>query len=322
VEGSVAAAETSEPLAGAVVYLLDTELQGIRAVLSDGTGGFRFVAPEPGRYSLRIERIGFETSLFPPFEVPEGGVRNLRLAVQVRPIELEGLSVTAESVCDIAGDGGDLVRVWSEARKTLVTTALTEAQGNLEFTLEVSQRTMNRRFLVLVEQVDTLRTARNSAFGFVPVDELGDAGWGRIESDAVEVYGPSPQILLSPWFTDHHCLGLAPPSADSLVGLAFSSKEGVFQVGIAGTFWFNRSWLLERISFRFTGLPALDELTEQAGEIVLAAGRSGSWYVHSWQIRVPSWRARQGGLFGGRGEPEIMGYVETGGRVIALTRGP
>jgi hypothetical protein len=124
IEGTVAAAATGEPLAGAVVYLLNSELQGVRAVLSDGGGAFQLTAAGPGRYSLEVERIGFEMSLFPPFEVPEGGIRNLSLRVQVRPIEVEGISVTAETVCDIAGGGGDLVGVWTEARKALTATVL------------------------------------------------------------------------------------------------------------------------------------------------------------------------------------------------------
>jgi len=320
VEGVVTVVGSGEPVAGAVVYLLDVDLQGVRAVLTDSVGGFRLSAPEPGPYSLRIERIGYETAQFPTFVLPPGGVRSLRPVVQVRPVELEGLSVTAERVCDLRGDGGDLLRVWSEARKALTATVLSEARGEDEFLVEVSERRLNRRLLALGERVDTVRTAWNSAFQFVPVDELAEVGWGRVEDGVVwEVYGPSPQVLLSPWFAEHHCLGVAPIGTDSIVGLEFSSRDDALQIGIEGTFWFApQSWHLQRISFGFTGLPREGEATHEGGEIELRMEDGGGWYVESWRIRVPTERTRGGGLFGGGGQ--FAGYVETAGRVLEHVR--
>jgi len=96
VEGVVSVVQSGQPVAGAVVYLLDVELRAVRAVLTDSVGAFRLMAPEPGPYGLRIERIGFESARFPTFVLPPGGVRSLRPVVQVRPVELEGLSVTAD----------------------------------------------------------------------------------------------------------------------------------------------------------------------------------------------------------------------------------
>lgn len=322
VEGSVTVAGTEAPVAGAVVYLMDSSFRAVRAVLTDSAGGFRIAAPEPGSYSLRIERIGFETAQFPPFAVPQGGVRSLRPVVQVRPVEIEGLTVTAERVCNMNGDGGALLRVWSEARKALMATALSEVQGDFEFVIEVGERRLNRRLLELGAGVDTTRTTWSAAFDFVPVEQLGGAGWGRLVDGVIdEVYGPSPQILLSPWFADHHCLSLA-PSADSLVGLAFASREGTFEIGIEGTFWFAQpSWLLRRIAFQFTGLPDLTDAVYEGGEIELRAEAAGFWYVDSWRILVPTWRARAGGLLGGGGQ-ELTGYVETAGRVLERRRAP
>jgi hypothetical protein len=191
----------------------------------------------------------------------------------------------------------------------------------LEFLVEMSERRLNRRLLVLGEQVDTTRTAWNSAFDFVSVDEFGPVGWGRMREGVVEeVYGPSPQVLLSPWFADHHCLSLAPPSPDSLVGLQFASRDDTFEIGIEGTFWFSHpSWILQRITFHFTGLSDLADATYEGGEIELRIEEAGIWYVDSWRIRVPVGRTRTGGLFGG-GSQELAGYVETHGRVLERTR--
>lgn len=320
VEGVVTVVGSREPVAGALVYLLDVELRAVRAVLTDSAGAFRLTAPAPGPYGLRIERIGFEPARFPTFVLPPGGVRSLRPVVQVRPVELEGLSVTADRVCDLRGDGGALLGVWSEARKALTATVLSEVRGGDEFIVEVSERRLNRRLLALAERVDTVRTTWNSAFQFVPVDELEDAGWGRVEGGVVwEVYGPSPQVLLSPWFAEHHCLAITSPVADSIVGLGFSSREGDFQVGIEGTFWFERaSWHLERITFHFSGLSSDADATDEGGAIELRTEGDGSWYVSSWQIRVPTERTRGGGLFGGGGQ--FSGYVETAGRVLERSR--
>jgi len=325
VEGSVTVVGTAEAVAGALVYLIDEDFLGVAAVLTDSVGAFRLTAPRPGPYSLRIERIGYETAQFPTFVLPPGGVRSLRPLVQVRPVELEGLSVTAERVCDLRGDGGALMRVWSEARKALTATVLSEARGEGEFLVEVSERRVNRRLLVLGERVDTVRTSWNRAFDFVPVEELAEVGWGRVQDGAVwEVYGPSPQVLLSPWFAEHHCLAVSSSTTDSIVGLDFSSREGDFQVGIVGTFWFERdSWELRRITFQFTGLLNGAAATQEGGEIELRTDDEGSWYVEQWRIRMPTERTRGGGLFGGGGRDFLLsGYVETAGRVLERLGSP
>jgi len=323
VEGSITVQETSEPVFGAAVYLVDSELRVVRAVLSDSVGDFHLTAPQPGEYSLRIERIGFETARFPPFTVSAGGIRDLRPVVQIRPIELDSIPVTAERVCNINEHAGDLVRVWTEARKVLAATVLSEARGDVEFVIEVRERVLTPFSAVVEEKVDTLNNRTNNAFDFVPIDQLGDVGWGRLEAGEIDgLYGPSPQILLSSWFTAHHCLSLASPSADSLVGLGFASIEGDFRIGIEGTFWLtNRSWLPRRVSFRFTGASEPGTTSIGEGEIELRAGDWGSWYVDSWHIRMPLRRVRRRGLFGG-GRRVLVGYYERAGRLLEWVRSP
>jgi hypothetical protein len=322
VAGRLSVEGTLEPVAGAAVYLLDSERGAVRAVLSDSAGDFRFMAPRAGRYSLRVERIGLETILLPPFDLPEAGVGDLRPMLRIRPIELDAVDVTADRVCDVDRDAGDLVRIWLEARKALMATVLSDAQGGIEFTIEVSERLFDLGLYVVDEVVDTLSTSTSSAFEFLEIDEASGVGWGEVEDEGISaLYGPSPEILLSTWFTDHHCFGLVPPSADSLVGLEFGSIEDALRIGMEGTFWLSsRSWALRRIDFAFQG-PDLDPRLTEGGWVELRTGDWGSWYVDSWSIRVPVHQLRRRGLFG-PGRPALVGFLETAGRVLELTRVP
>lgn len=70
-------------------------LEGHGAVLSEERGTFRFEGVSPSRYSLRVEAFGYE-DLVATIEVERDTV--LTVALEILPIELDGLTVTLETV--------------------------------------------------------------------------------------------------------------------------------------------------------------------------------------------------------------------------------
>lgn len=58
--GEVVDHETSEPIPGVLLALAGLEGEAIRQALSSQNGLFAIVAPRPGRYWLRTERLGYD----------------------------------------------------------------------------------------------------------------------------------------------------------------------------------------------------------------------------------------------------------------------
>jgi outer membrane cobalamin receptor len=88
--GRVTDAITGEPVAGAQIEVLGT---GLTAV-SDGRGEFQIRGLEPGRHSLRLSRIGYET-LQQEIEIRNGETTRFTARLGADPVPLE--SVRAEA---------------------------------------------------------------------------------------------------------------------------------------------------------------------------------------------------------------------------------
>ena len=80
VTGSVFDAETSAPLAGVLISLLDEDDTRVRAALSDSLGRFTLRADEVGTYRIRAQRIGMRTTTTDWLVLSEPGLRLERIA--------------------------------------------------------------------------------------------------------------------------------------------------------------------------------------------------------------------------------------------------
>ncbi|HEX2190979.1 MAG TPA: carboxypeptidase-like regulatory domain-containing protein [Longimicrobiaceae bacterium] len=125
VEGAAVAAEGGAPVPLSLVQLLSAEGsdEPLRGTLTDAGGGFRFEAVPPGRYRLRLDRIGFVSAPSEVFVVEAGRTVRRTLAAALRPVELEGISV-AGNACyglDRLEEAPDLAALWRETQKALET---------------------------------------------------------------------------------------------------------------------------------------------------------------------------------------------------------
>ena len=328
VQGALIEAGSDRPVSTAAVFLL-AESGPVAVTLSDAAGRFRMFAPAGGEYTLRVDRIGFESQQSEPFSVPPEGVSGLTMRVRVRPIELDPLSVSAARVCDL-GDSpdSDLLMVWSEARKALTSTMVGARTGARRFIVELSERELERGLEVRSERVDTIVTVADHGVDFAPMEELRLSGWGRVEGEVMtRFYGPSPEALLSSWFGSNHCLSLVRNGeAGEEFGLAFESIDDVMTIGIEGVFWIDpEDWHLRRIEFRFTGDRELERAREQGGVVELAVDDEVGWYVREWRLRSPilapgrlDWLGRGGSVVTATRRYRVTGYQEKQGRVIGF----
>lgn len=324
VAGTLYEAGSERVVPGAAVYLLNDNATAVAVTLSQTEGSFRLRAPEVGSYRLRVERIGFDTEVSALFDVGPDGVDGLAMALPVRPIELAPLAVEAQRVCSIDDEATDaLTRVWWEARKALFATVLS-SESEQVYVVEVVERELSRDLEVREEIADTSSVIGGHVFGFVPEEELRESGWGSVEDGEVTRYfGPSPELLLSPWFGSTHCFGQA-EDPGGRIGLRFESIPDSLEIGMRGVFWLDPdSWRLSEIEFSYTGSRDLERARHQGGSIQLDMGEGGGWFVSQWYVRRPI--MRRGPLVwspsGARSRTAarsytVAGYVERAGRVL------
>src|SRR2546423_266609 len=72
VRGKVIAKGDGGAVAGAIVALLDSSGHEVVTRLAEDAGTFQFTAPTAGRYSVRVERVGFRSIRSAPFVVQQG----------------------------------------------------------------------------------------------------------------------------------------------------------------------------------------------------------------------------------------------------------
>jgi hypothetical protein len=88
--------QTREPVVGAAINLIDASGNRLLATLSDAQGRFLLTAPEPGRYRVRGERLGYFTSQTGEFSSSAvSGLIELRMSP--RPVRLDSIMVSAKS---------------------------------------------------------------------------------------------------------------------------------------------------------------------------------------------------------------------------------
>ena len=121
-------------------------------------------------------------------------------------------------------------------------------------------------------------------------------------------------MLLSDAFLSTHCFRAV--EDDGRIGLSFEPAPERQLSDIAGVLWFAGDGVLDRIEYRYRGLP--QELRDErsiGGEIVFTQLQGGVWVVQDWRIRMPRMaevRDRYDEVL----RYELDGFEEVGGRVV------
>lgn len=97
VSGRVVESGSERPIVLASVALTDTTFQVVDGTLTDHDGAFQLPAPGPGSYYLRVDRLGYATSIDGILDLDEGGYIEVTFYVRPNPIALEGVTATVEA---------------------------------------------------------------------------------------------------------------------------------------------------------------------------------------------------------------------------------
>ena len=320
VTGSVFDAETSAPLAGVLVSLLDEDDTRVRAALSDSLGRFTLRADEVGTYRIRAQRIGMRTTTTDWLELSEPGLRLERIAMRDRAVEIEGLVVNSSvQACKIeSGEAVQIQRWWAEARKALEVNALVQ-DTRLE---RVRVYRFEREWSADLRSLLSERRTPGSNYTWRPfvsmsAEALAQDGFIQGPAGQRQYFAPDADVLLSDVFLSRHCFSLIrDEQRPHSVGLRFEPTWTREQTDILGVLWVDTVTAeLSELEYLYTNLP--DDLPgdEAGGRVRFRYQPSGAWVVSEWWIRMPKVGVRrERGPWGTRDVHVLVGYVDEGGR--------
>jgi hypothetical protein len=320
ITGAVVDATTSAPLPGVLVSLLDLDGERIRATLSDETGRFFFEPGGFGRYSLRAERIGLQTTTSASFDVVSTNPHFERILMGDRAIEITGLIVDSRvKQCRLDRDEAvQIQRWWREVRTALDVSSVVQSSGMAQFEIDRFQREWDAQLeRVIADDTRAEVSISTRPFASAEADFLSEGGFVQGElTGQREYYAPDADVLLSSTFLSEHCFSIASSEGDpKLVGLAFEPTGDRNVADIDGVIWVDSTTAeLRAMDFHYTELGDVPD-NEAGGSVWFEYLPSGAWIVRYWYIRMPKFgqRVRRGGT-----ELVLLGYVDVGGQVRPL----
>jgi hypothetical protein len=332
VRGRLVTELDSTPIPQALILLLDeTERERSRTAPTP-SGGFTLRAPAPGRYHIRVQRIGQRGWQTPAFNVSAGEISNLTLRAPDAPFQLLELEAQSRRPrCGVTLGDASLGAAVLEAAQTALGLAEAEAaRGQRNYVTESYRRTVPDYGLVNDPEITSgqlsgwpIQSADPDSLrlkGFVqgewPAPNLVGPGSPIV---GPTYYAPDARVLFADWFLETHCLVLdtitdQPDSRKALVARFSPAKGTRAAAALKGQLLFDRTTMsLRLLSFEFVARPSWARRGSAGGELRFAQLPDGAWVPATWQLRVPLPR-----LVAHRFR--FFGVEEVGGRVTSVRR--
>lgn len=324
VYGTVTERGSGQPIEGAMVVLLRGD-QVVTRVLSTANGSFTMTVRRPGRYELRVDRIGYSSTFSEAFDVASGATVERRIETAVRPVRLRGLDVSGDRRCEVRPAGGlATATVWEEVRKALAAATWTSERELYRFAWIHYVRDLDAETQqVLDEERTRRRYFTPQPFESVDPDTLAAYGFVREQSGEVLYSAPDAAVLLSDSFLDGHCFALDHKSEDGrgFVGLRFEPIPARRLPDVRGVLWVDEeNGRLESLEYEYVNLGrrAAVQGDDASGRMFFRELPNGTWIVEEWSIRMPRLVDIRD-EFGRTRRYDVRGYVEEGGSVTRIT---
>lgn len=340
--GVVTESDGVTPVAGAVVVLLDDKNAVAGTSLADEKGVWQVTATA-GRYRVRVDRVGFQSTMSPAFELKTGLTVSQKLTLRDVVQSIRDVQVSEKARCVVGPDSAAaLAAVWEEARKGLTAIALTERSRRLLTTVATYERSYDPSGKRLVDQktgTDSGLAAR--PWTVAPPEKLATIGYAEAKGEYVTFYGPDAGVLLSNEFLSGHCVKLrAAVPNDSLpnrIGIAFVPADAKKKItDIEGTLWLDRTTGdVLSLDFKYTRMPGGIDHESTGGHMEFRRLPTGAWVIQRWSIRMPQAGTESRTVssvnansnersqrFDERLVPILAGIKEVGGEVMKVVIGP
>ena len=340
--GRITAKADGASVPGAIVALLDSSGRAVMTRLADDAGRFSFAAPNAGRYAVRVERVGFRSTTTALFLVRQRETIDVPITIAGGGVSLRAVVVSADRRCLVRPqEGAATAELWSEARKALSATQLTQlAQAAAKarpdphrfavrwrkFKRDLEPRALD----VLHEEQFELEGETVTPFVSADPEMLAREGYmtGDLRTGST-FYAPDAAILLSDRFLDSHCFRLQAPDGDrrdDLIGLAFeplhlTSDGNLGHVDIRGVLWLDRtSAELRYMEYGYVNLPFEADTRHAGGRLEFRPLPDGRWIVWRWYIRMPALERRRNVVNAQPGDwrMEVVSIREDGAELLAV----
>lgn len=298
--GTIHDSTTRQPIAGAVVSVLDGAGRSLSRGISNDRGQFRVAAPTGAR-ELSVKRIGFHPRVI---AMPADIAASADLFMTPLASLLEAIQVNDVTKCSKRSDRAAALALWEQVRTGLLATVVAAETNPADMRRLLFDRVLDRGGKTQSQSVhiDSARTDR--AFGAaLTVAEFIAKGF-RSDSIGSEVfYGPDADILLSDEFAAGYCFRIADRDAarSGQIGLAFSPAERRRErTDIEGTLWVDSiGRRLVDIDYGYLGLDSRVMDLHPGGRTAFRTMSNGLVVLDRWVIRLvasdaeqPSFRAQ------------------------------
>jgi hypothetical protein len=223
-----------------------------------------------------------------------------------------------ETACQtLSGPGTPAGDLWTEVRKGLTASAMTEAKGLVPLDVDVYERVLDRNLAIVSEHTDQRsKLSRRPATG-ISWDQLDSARHGDATSS--EVYrAPDAATFLSDQFVKSHCFNAIRGygSENGLAGLEFKPARVGALPELTGVLWLDpRANALRYLNFDYVNLPVPLRIARTTGRVDFQQLAGGHWIVPRWYIRMPRTARVTSRDVGGASvvRDSLVGYQEVGG---------
>jgi hypothetical protein len=289
VQGRVLEAGSNDPVPGAIVTVLTSTGAPAASTLADASGAYRVAAYAPGTYTLRVERVGYESATSHPVQLQAGQTVEVRLTADPRRVQLDAVVATgAPRQCGRALlDRSQAATLWEEARKALLSSTL---DAEYRFTTEVRARRVSLRNGDVLEDTTTRHTSVGIPFRQMGADSLVEGAYVVMTPREVIVNGVDARAILSDAFLQHHCFGVRDGGLNrpALVGLEFVPLAGRREPDVRGVLWLDRATAeLRYVEYGYTGLRFRGPVGRLSGRMDFRRLPGGAWVTHSWRLTAP-----------------------------------
>ncbi len=290
--GSVAEADSKQPVAAALVQLISDSAESIFASASTNEQGrFSLPATSAARFRVRILRIGFRPWTSDPLLRASLRPEDLNFSIPAVPVVLTDITVETKSQCrGSPADDQRLAALWDDARTALALLGSDDPRRALEFRSTMISRLVDPGNH-LVQENSQLAFGRGAwPVASQPPESLAMLGFVQPRDTLVGpvYFGPDVAVFFSDAFIATHCFKLVANPDPTLLGLGFQPTRDRKVADIEGILWVDREKnRLRKMEYRYTALWKWVPKGSAGGRLNFAFLADGRPVLTEWSIRAP-----------------------------------
>jgi hypothetical protein len=304
----VVEAGNGKPVIGANVSLFDSAgTIPLFSGFSDQNGRIDLRAPGRGQYRVKADKVGFDSWLSVQLAVLD---RTVYVRAGMAPTRNPATLIARnETACQqMVGPGTAVGDLWTEIKKALTASALTESQGLVPLDVDLYERTLDANGAVISERAEQRnRISRRPVLG-ISWDQIDTTK--RNDAAGTDVFrAPDAATIVSDEFVRSHCFAAIRGygAETGLTGLEFKPARVGGLPELTGVLWLEpRTNTLRALNFDYVNLPIPLRVARTSGRLEFDQLPSGQWIVPRWYIRMP----RLGRV---SSRDSLIGYQEVGG---------